>query len=459
MGAAWELLRQGANHITLVDQNETVGGLARTFQFRGYYFDVGPHRFMTKYKEVEDLWKEVLGEDLLRRPRLTRILYQGRFYDYPLKAWDTLRNLGFSDSILAGLSFLKAKLAWRNREPKNFAEWTIKAFGNRMSNAFFRTYLKKVWGIEAHEVGLDWANQRIKTMSLFDFVKSKVSELIWHRKTENIGQSFYYPKYGAGMFYEAMQKKLEQQGVRFLMNRRVTKIHNRQGTITELTLQNGDHLETLAGDIYISSIPSNILIHSLTDPPANDILRKTTAMRFRAHVAVNMIVNRKDLLPDSWLYIQSDDVKVARIGNYNAFSPFMLADPDTSAIGVEYFCFADDDFWKRSDQDIVDLAVDELCRLQFIRREEFVDAFVVRHRYAYPTYYLGYREQFSDLMKFLQTFDNLFPIGRAGMYKYKDQDHALYTGMLTVRNIFGASHDVWALGEEQEHFEEQIKKR
>jgi protoporphyrinogen oxidase len=179
------------------------------------------------------------------------------------------------------------------------------------------------------------------------------------------------------------------------------------------------------------------------------------AMRFRAHIAVNMIIGRANLFPDSWLYVQSPEVGIARIGNYNAFSPFLIPDPATSAIGVEYYCFADDELWRESDDDLKARAVRELVRLDFIAPGEFMDGFVVRHRYAYPTYYLGYREQFAHLRKFAESFANLVLIGRAGMYKYKDQDHAMYTGMLAVRNLFGEENDIWELGEEPEHFEER----
>ncbi|MDP3963890.1 MAG: NAD(P)-binding protein, partial [bacterium] len=231
MGAAWELIRQGAKNITVIDRNDRVGGLARTFEFHGYRFDVGPHRFMTKYAEVEAIWKDILGSDLLKQKRLTRIYYDGKFFLYPLKIADAVWNLGFWKTFLAGLSFLKAKIVWRGREPKTFADWTVKAFGERMSQAFFRTYLKKVWGIEAHEVGTDWAGQRIKQLSIFDFFRKKVREFLWQEKTERIGDYFYYPKYGAGTFYQALQERLEKNGVKFLCNREITGVRRQHETI------------------------------------------------------------------------------------------------------------------------------------------------------------------------------------------------------------------------------------
>ncbi len=456
MGAAWELSERGAKHITVVDNNAEVGGLARTTRFKGYFFDVGPHRFLTKYEEVDALWKKLLGKDLLERPRVTRIYYRGRFFLYPLKMTDALWNLGFWRSLFAGISYLKAQILWYRKDPKNFAEWTTKTFGNRMSQTFFRDYFTKVWGIGAHEVGLDWANQRIKVLRLRDFFGQKVKEFVWQQKTENIGNKFYYPRYGAGQFYEAMRKKLEKNGVRFLMEREITsvKYEGPRITATEVRRTIGEP-EIIRGDTFISSIPASFLVTSLTPHVSSDIRALTSAMRFRAHITVNMIIKRKNIFNDSWVYIQSAEYKIARIGNYGAFSPDMLGDPNTSSIGVEFYCFAGDAFWQKTDDELIKLAVDELVDLGFIERNEFGGAFVMRHADAYPTYYLGYREAFAKLRAYLETFENLRLIGRAGMYKYKDQDHALYSGMLTVRNLFGEHNDVWGLGEEKEFFEEK----
>lgn len=456
MGAAWELHTKGAKDITVVDRNDRVGGLARTFTFKGYRFDVGPHRFLTKYPEVEVLWKQLLGDDLLTRPRLTRIYYRGRFFLYPLKMVNALWNLGFWQSILAGLSFLKAQILWRGKEPKNFAEWTTKTFGNRMSQAFFRDYFRKVWGIGAHEVGIEWAGQRIKGIRIRDFFGNKLKEFVWQQRSENIGNQFLYPRHGAGQFYEAMKQELERAGVHFNLGHEVVAVCHEGEHITTVETEgpNGAH-EIFSGDVFISSIPANFLVQSLTPAVSANVLALTDTMRFRAHIAVNMIIKRKDLFADSWFYIQSSEFRIARIGNYGAFSPDMLGRPDTSAIGVEFFCHAGDTFWKQSDEDIIARAVDELVQLGFIAREEFDGAFVVRHADAYPMYYLGYREEFARLRTYLEGFENLRLTGRAGMYKYKDQDHALYTGILTVRNLFGEHNDVWELGEEKEFFEEK----
>ncbi len=457
MGAAWELAQQGAKHIVVIDTHDRVGGLARTEKFRGYFFDVGPHRMMTKYAEVEALWKSLLGEDLLTRPRITRIFYRGRFFQYPLKIGNALYNLGVLQSTLAGLSFLKAQILWRKAEPKNFADWTTKTFGNRISKAFFRDYTRKVWGIGAEEVGVDWAGQRIKPLRFRDFFNEIFKGVFSREKVENIGARFYYPRYGAGMFYEEMQKRLEKQGVQFFLGKTVTKVCHEAGRITEVETRDAHgKTEKFSGDVFASSIPSDYLTKSLSPQVSVEILQLTRAMRFRAHVVVNMIIKRKDIFVDSWFYIQSTEVKVARIGNYGQFSPDMLADKNTSAIGIEFFCNEDDDFWKLNDQEIIELAIKEMTGLGFFRRDEYSDAFVLRSVDAYPTYYMGYREEFARLRSFLEKFENLHLIGRAGMYKYKDQDHALYTGVLTARNIFGEKNDVWALGEEKEFFEERV---
>jgi protoporphyrinogen oxidase len=458
IGAAYELVQRGAQHVTVVDRNDCVGGLARTFDFRGYRFDVGPHRFMTKYDEIERLWIDTMGDDLLQRRRHTRIHFRGKFYPYPLRPLPTLMNLGMKEAVRTGLSFLKAKWDWRGQEPQNFAEWTTKAFGDRMAQAFFRTYLKKVWGIEAKEVGTDWAGQRIKQMHLWDFFTKKVREFLWQEKTERIGDMFYYPKRGAGTFYESLKQNLEAQGVRFLLQQEIDGIVRDGDRIQEVVLRGSEGHTVVPGDTFISSIPSNSFIAMMSPSAPAAVLDQLGVMRFRAHIAVNMVVGRANVFPDSWLYVQSPDVLIARIGNYNAFSPFLVPDPATSAIGAEYYCFAGDALWQKDDGEMIALAVRELASLGFIREDEFRDGFVVRHADAYPTYYLGYREGFARLRAYLEQFANLRLIGRGGMYKYKDQDHAMYTGMLTVRSLFVETDDVWTLGEEQEHFEERRRK-
>jgi protoporphyrinogen oxidase len=455
MGAAWELSKRGAKHVVVLDKNDRVGGLARTEKFQGYFFDVGPHRMMTKYAEVEDLWKKMLGKDLLVRPRITRIYYRGRFFQYPLKMVNALYNLGLIQSMLAGASFLKAQLVWRNKEPKNFAEWTTKTFGNRISKAFFRDYTKKVWGIEADEVGVDWAGQRIKPIKILDVFGELVKSMFTMEQVKNIGAQFFYPRYGAGMFYEKMQQELEVLGVKFLLNSKIIAVRCEESCIRAVTVETAAGREDVEGDVFISSIPSNLLVASMTPPASKNVLELTKAMRFRAHIVVNMIIKRKDLFEDSWFYIQSTDVRIARIGNYGQFSSDMLADPNTSAIGIEFFCYEGDEFWNKKDDELIELALREMTELGLVRHEEFGGAYVIRSDDAYPTYYMGYREKFAALRAFLEQFQNLRLIGRAGMYKYKDQDHAMYTGMLTVRNLFGEHHDVWELGEEQEFFEEK----
>lgn len=457
IGAAWELYKQGAKHITVIDKNDRVGGLARTVRFHGYYFDMGPHRFLTKYQEVEDLWRDMLGDDLLVRPRHTRVYYRGRFFAYPLRMGNALWNLGVWQSFLAGISFTKAQILWRNREPKNFAEWTTKTFGNRISKAFFRDYTRKVWGIGAEEVGIDWAGQRIKALSFKDILGEKLKQLFSRQKVEDIGRQFLYPRYGAGMFYEAVQKRLEKEGVVFHLGIDVTTVEHNDGRIVAVSgTKVGGALMRVEADVCVSSIPSNQFIASLRPNISQEDLELTKAMRFRAHIAVNMIVKRKDLFPDSWFYIQSTEYRIARIGSYGVFSPDMLADPETSAIGIEMYCTAGDDFWQKSDNEIIALTLGEMIALGFMHESEFGGAFVVRHADAYPMFYFGYREEFAKIKKYLETYENLWVIGRAGMYKYKDQDHALYTGMLTARNIFGGAEDVWGLGEEKEFFEERI---
>lgn len=456
IGAAWELYKQGVRHITVIDKNDRVGGLARTVRFHGYYFDMGPHRFLTKYQEVEDLWREMLGEDLLVRPRHTRVYYRGRFFAYPLRMGNALWNLGPWQSFLAGISFAKAQVLWRNKEPKNFAEWTTKTFGNRISKAFFRDYTRKVWGIGAEEVGIDWAGQRIKALSFKDVLGEKLKQFFSRQKVEDIGRQFLYPRYGAGMFYEAVQKRLEKEGVIFRLGVNVTAVEHDRGRIVAVSGADasGDQVRVEA-DICISSIPSNQFIGALCPAVPESVLALTKAMRFRAHIAVNMIVKRKDLFPDSWFYIQSTAYRIARIGSYGVFSPDMLADPETSAIGIEMYCTAGDDFWQKSDDEIISLTLGEMSALGFMDKSEFGGAFVVRHADAYPMFYFGHREAFAHVRKYLESISNLQVIGRAGMYKYKDQDHALYTGMLTVRNVFGETNDVWGLGEEKEFFEER----
>ncbi|KAM3115678.1 NAD(P)/FAD-dependent oxidoreductase [Phormidesmis sp. 146-33] len=447
--AAYELVKRGVQPIVLEKSNQ-VGGIARTETYKGYRFDIGGHRFFTKVEVVQKLWQEVMGDDFIKVPRLSRIYYRDRFFNYPLEISDTLFKLGIVESVRIVLSYLKIKIFPCPQE-ETLEDWVTNRFGKRLFLTFFKTYTEKVWGIPCNKIQADWAAQRIKGLSLTTAV---INALFKTNHTKTLIKEFDYPILGPGMMWERFQAAVEEQGGTVRLDAGVTRLKREGNRIQSVTVrQNGATIE-LSGDHFISSMPISALIQRLDPPPPDEVLQAANALNYRAFMIVSLIVDRPHLFPDNWIYIHSPDVNVGRIQNFKNWSPAMVPDASKTCLGMEYFCNDGDDLWKMSDTELLDLATCELVKLGLANANEVEDGVVLRQPKAYPVYDRDYRQHLKVIQDFLETIENLQTTGRNGMHRYNNQDHSMLTGFLAVRNLFGEHHDLWQVNTERSYYEE-----
>jgi protoporphyrinogen oxidase len=451
---AYELVRRDIRPIVL-EKADKVGGLARTEKYKGYRFDIGGHRFFTKFSGVQQLWQEMLGEDFLKVPRLSRIYYQGLFFNYPLAFFNTLSNLGLVESLLILLSYFKARL-WPYPQEETFEEWVTNRFGRRLYKTFFQTYTEKVWGIPCHKIQADWAAQRIKGLSL---VAAVSNALLGTNNAKSLINEFHYPVLGPGMMWQRFGELVESHGGQVHLNTEVIRLRREGRHIESVIAQNGEKITEISGEHFISSMPLTELIARFDPPPPAEVVQAARQLNHRAFVIVGLIVDRANLFPDNWLYVHSPEIKVGRIQNFKNWSAAMVPDPTKMSLGMEYFCTEGDELWAMSDAELVQLATRELASLGLNDASEVVDGVVFRQPKAYPVYSREYRKHLEVVRRFLATIDNLQTIGRNGMHRYNNMDHSMHTGMLAVQNIWGAHHDLWKVNEEEEYLEGDNKAR
>lgn len=445
--AAYELSASDFPCVVL-EQDSVVGGLARTAEHNGYRFDIGGHRFYTKVALVEKIWREILGDDLMTRRRLSRIYYKSRFFRYPLEPFDAVRGLGLLESARCGLSFVRSRLGPTLPE-NDFATWVSNRFGRRLFDVFFKSYTEKVWGMDCRDISAEWAAQRIQGLS----VGSLLRDALLPGRKKNIKtliREFQYPRLGPGMLWTRMKSIIEQRGVEVALNSAVGCIEWEPGRVTAVragrTRYQGTHC--------ISSIPIRELIERL-DPAAPPPVRAAAArLRYRDFITVALIARGRDLFPDNWIYIHDPSVSVGRIQNYNNWSPDMTPNPDMTCLGMEYFCNQNDRLWERADADLICLARKELVQLGLVRAEDIVQGAVVRMPKAYPVYDSGYRDALAIIRGFLSAMmPNLQLVGRNGMHRYNNQDHSMLTAILAARNVMGWNFDLWKLNTDGQHVE------
>ncbi len=497
---AYQLSKLGISS-TVLEADHQVGGISRTVNYRGFRFDIGGHRFFSKVPLINELWREILDEDFLLRPRMSRIHYRGQFFDYPLKATNALARLGLIEAVLVALSYAKAR-AFPGREETTFEQWVSNRFGDRLYRIFFKTYTEKVWGIPCNEISADWAAQRIKNLSLVEAVRhsllgnnrSNSGEII----TTLIDQ-FHYPRHGPGMMWECCEKLLAERGNETVHGVRVERIRHSHGRVecvygrTDSKVASplvgvgcstvasplvgggcssptrgdatggcssptrgyatGEQVE-FGGEHFVSTMPLRELIHALDPPPPDEVLRAANRLRYRDYLTAVLIVKRAEVFPDNWIYIHSPEVAMGRIQNYKNWSPDMVPDPSRTSLGLEYFLWHTDDQWSWPQERLIELGIRECTQIGIIDPSEVEDGTVVRMEKAYPIYDQVYRESVETIRRYLDTFTNLQTVGRNGLHRYNNQDHSMLTGVYAAHNIAGAEYDVWAVNVEKEYHEE-----
>jgi protoporphyrinogen oxidase len=449
--AALLLARKG-RPVVVVEASGEVGGISRTVERDGWRFDLGGHRFFTKVEAVERLWHEILPDEMfLRRPRMSRILYRNRLFDYPLKPLNALRGLGIGEAARCVGSYVKARLQ-PPKDQTTFEGWVSARFGKRLYEIFFKTYTEKVWGVPATAIRADWAAQRIKNLSLSTAILDALHLRRGGDTITTLIDEFQYPMLGPGMMWQRARELVEQAGGQVLLNTPVDRIHLDNGRAVAVGVRIDGGPDRIACSAVISSMPLTDLVRA-ADPPA--VIRGVAdGLSYRDFLTVALIVPEDTAFPDNWIYVHTPGVRVGRVQNFGSWSPYLVKDGYT-CLGLEYFVNEGDELWSAADRDLVALARRELGSLGLVRGDVADVGYVVRVPKAYPVYDEGYAERVDVLRRWLEvTASNVVPVGRNGMHKYNNQDHSMLTAMLAVENLDGAQHDLWSVNVEADYHEE-----
>ncbi len=460
---AYKLSQAGREVVVLEKDPVYVGGISRTVNYKNFLFDIGGHRFFSKSSAIVDLWREILPDDFIDRPRLSRIFYRNKFYAYPLRAFEALANLGLWESALCMASFAYARL-FPKHDPSTFHQWVRNQFGERLFSIFFKTYTEKVWGMSCDDISSDWAAQRIKGLSLGAAIADGVARSLGLHKKPNDGssgaktliESFQYPRKGPGMMWDACAARIRARGGEVLLGRAVQALaydENREIWTVEAETADGAR-ETFQAQHVVSSAPLRDLMSNLSPSPISRLHAR--ALRYRDFLTVVLIGKSRVSLPDNWVYIHDPSVQVGRVQNFRSWSPELIPDAVSTCLGLEYFCFEGDGLWESSDEELVALAKSEIGKIGLMNPEDVSDASVVRQPKAYPVYDEAYGMNVDAIrLELSLRYPNLHLVGRNGMHKYNNQDHAMMTGILTAANIVAGEviHDVWRVNEDADYCE------
>ena len=451
LSCAYELAKHKKD-VFVLEKDSNIGGICRTLEHNGYRFDVGPHRFFTKSKEVDSLWKTLLEGDFSPVKRLTRIYFAGKFFFYPIQISDVIKNIGLSENVKIVFDYFYSQAYLRNKPKKSFEDWVVANFGRRLYLMFFKTYTEKVWGISCSEISAEWAAQRIKNLSVWSILKNTLG---LGDDVKSLTSEFSYPKYGAGQMYDKMREKACEFGAEIKLNTSPKKIKIKDNRVYEIVDNNGNNISISS---LISSMPFSELFE-LIDPVApKDVVDASRRLKFRSLIEVCLVVQCECTCSDQWIYIHEPSLKVGRVQIYKNWSEFMVPKgADSLGIGMEYFSFIGDQIWTMTDEDLVKFASDELNRLGIFKDILVKSGFVYRVPHAYPVYSGSYEKDMEILKEYLSKIENIQVIGRGGMFRYNNMDHSMLTGLYAARNIINTSKkiDLWSVNEE-EHYHEEV---
>jgi len=453
--AAYEACKNGLTP-AVFEKDKDVGGISKTINYKNYLFDIGGHRFFTKYDEVKRIWNEILGDDFITRPRLSRIYYNNKFFYYPLRPLNALMNLGLANSFLVVLSYFYSQLN-PCRDVTNFEQWVSNKFGKKLFTIFFKTYTEKVWGLSCQEIQADWAAQRIKSLSLGKAILNSLGFLGKDRVTTLIDE-FQYPRKGPGQMWNRAKELVEKRGGKVHLKSQVVQLNRKGNKIISALVRTNGSLEETNGDHFLSTLPLRELVLAIKPLAPNDVLDAAQKLRYRDFFTVSLVIGKPFIFPDNWIYIHSPEVRVGRIQNFKNWSPEMVPDPQTTTLGLEYFCFESDEIWKRDDSELIKLGIEEVGKLKFAAREEVIDGMVIRSPKTYPIYDEGYKERIETIRNYLSRIENLQTMGRNGLHRYNNQDHSMLSAIGAVRNILGEKHSVWDINVDDEYHETIGKK-
>jgi protoporphyrinogen oxidase len=448
--AAYELTKNG-QEVIVIEKDPQVGGIAKTINYKGYLFDQGGHRFFTKYPEVQKIWQEVLPDDFLLRPRLSRIYYRGKFFYYPIKPFNALWNLGPLTAISSVFSYFKARLQ-PYPNPTSFEEWVVNQFGRQLFEIFFKTYTEKVWGIPCQQISADWAAQRIQGLSLITAVLNAFG-LTGKQKVRTLIDEFQYPRRGPGQFWEKMAELIESQGGKVELRTKSLEINLSGEDKVKVKVETNGQIEEIKGDALISTAPLSELILSLRPVPPDEVVTSARNLSYRDFITIGVILNKDNIFPDNWIYIHSPEIKAGRLQNFKNWNPEMVPDPATTSLGLEYFCFDSDPIWSQPQNGLADMAIEDLTKLHFAEAKDLIDAVVIKVPKAYPVYSPNYQARVKVVRDYLNTLPLIQTIGRNGLHRYNNMDHSMLSGIYAARNLLGEHLSPWDINVEEEYHE------
>lgn len=499
--AAVELLKKPTEYnVTILEGTDVIGGISQTVKYNGNRMDIGGHRFFSKSDEIMNWWNDLMpiqgkpsyddiklnrekdfvigGPDpekedtvMLLRERVSRIYYNHKFFDYPVSLkWDTIKNMGFATTMKAGFSYLKT--IFHKLPETSLENFYINRFGKVLYGMFFEGYTEKLWGRHPKEISADWGAQRVKGLSIRAVLKDMFSKALGKNQKNvetSLIEQFWYPKYGPGQLWELACEKAIAMGATLKKNHKVLSINIEDKKIKSVICETKNGKVEIKGDIFISSMPIKDLITGIKgEKLPNDIYTNANGLPYRDFVTVGLLLNKLNLknetkkktlsniVPDCWIYVQDTHVKLGRIQIFNNWSPYLVKLPeDTVWIGLEYFCKENDAFWNMTDKECIEFAINELVSMDVIESNNVIDAHREKIKKAYPAYFDTY-ENFNDIIKFLNNYDNLFCIGRNGQHRYNNMDHSMLTAINAVKAIKNNSTDknnIWNVNTEKEYHE------
>jgi protoporphyrinogen oxidase len=448
MTAAYQLAKAGVS-VDVFEAGPAVGGLSRTIELWGQRVDLGPHRFFSNDRRVNELWLEVVGRDYRMVDRLTRIYYGGNFYHYPLKPANALWNMGLGNACAALWSYLieRVRPSFKAEDNQTFESWVVGRFGRRLYEMFFKSYSEKLWGIPCNQLDADFAAQRIKKFSLGEAVKSALG---FGGKHKTLVDQFAFPIGGTGMVYERMSQRVTELGGRVHLKTPVRRILHDGVTVAGLDLVDG---RVLPFDHVISTMPLTLLVRGLHDLP-DPVREGVDRLRFRNTILVYLNVASDKLFRDQWLYIHAPELGAGRVTNFRNWIPELYGESPNSILAAEYWCYDEDADWQRPEDELIARAERELRTTGLLGDHPVLAGAVHRIKRCYPVYERGYKENLRPAIEHLRRFENLQAIGRYGAFKYNNQDHSILMGLLAAENILDKKgHDLWAVNTDTEYQE------
>lgn len=446
--AAYQLIKLG-HPVTLIESTNQVGGMSRSLDMFGQIVDCGPHRFFTSDKIVNDFFHEIVGDNFTVVNRLTRIYYRNKFFDYPLKIGNVIRNISIFELTHILFSYFWIRI-FPNKSVKTFEDWVTNKFGEKLFGMFFKSYTEKLWGISCNQIDADWASQRIKKLSLWEALISSIKGNK-NNKHKTLVDVFAYPHKGTGAIYNEIARRFEKLGGKILFGQKIERFMEQDSKITEIITQNG---ESFKADWIVSTMPMTSLIQGLSNVP-QQILDYTRKLYFRNTTLVYLEIKSNLLFPDNWIYIHSPEVTHGRITNFRNWCPTLTNGKSTSILCLEFWSFDSDPLWQKSDEELSQLAHRELLMLNLISNNDLVlNSKVIKIPKCYPVYETGYMENLNPIIGYLNTISNLKLIGRYGSFKYNNQDHSILMGLLLAKEInTGINQNLWDINTDSDYQE------